>query len=92
MSEPLDRDFKIRIPLAMYKELERLATQRGPGTKIAPLIREAIYQVYLSGGSSSGTGTGAVAPTQPAANGPTERKIGFHAKRNSNHARRVITS
>jgi hypothetical protein len=88
MSEPLDRDFKIRIPLAMYKELERLATQRGPGTKIAPLIREAIYQVYLSGGSSSGTGPATTTP--PAANGPTERKIGFHAKRNSNSTRRSI--
>jgi hypothetical protein len=90
MSEPLDRDFKIRIPLAMYKELERLATQRGPGTKIAPLIREAIYQVYLSGGSISGTGTPTTTP--PSANGPTERKIGFHAKRNSNPGRRGIVS
>jgi hypothetical protein len=88
MTEPLDRDFKIRIPLGMYKELERLAAQRGPGSKIAPLIREAIYQVYLSGGSISGTNPPTTTP--PAANGPTEKKIGFHAKRNSNSTKRGI--
>jgi hypothetical protein len=46
MNEPLDREFKIRIPAAMHQQLERIARQRGPGTKIAPLIREAVYQVY----------------------------------------------
>jgi hypothetical protein len=89
MSEPLDRDFKIRIPLAMYKELERLAAQRGPGSKIAPLIREAIYQVYLTDSKESGTHT--QPPKIEPNNGPAEKRIGFHSKKNNNN-RRGITS
>jgi hypothetical protein len=78
MNEPLDREFKIRIPAAMHQQLERIAKQRGPGTKIAPLIREAVYQVY--GLAEEQTNPMAKPSTPPTL--PGEKRIGFHAKKN----------
>lgn len=91
MSEPLDRDFKIRIPIAMYEELERLAAERGPGSKIAPLIREAIYQVY-GGGSTPKTKSTEPPKNPPTPNGTTDKRIGFHAKKNGGPARTLTVS
>ena len=64
----------------MHQQLERIAKQRGPGSKIAPLIREALYQVYGVGDEP----TNAVAKTPAPPTLPGEKRIGFHAKKNGN--------
>lgn len=44
----LDKEFKFRISSEMLKLLDDIARQRGPGSKIADLVREAIHKTYFA--------------------------------------------
>jgi len=38
---------RVRVSQEMKTHLETLAEKRGPGSKVADLVREAIHQVYF---------------------------------------------
>ena len=38
---------RVRVSKGMKSHLETLAEKRGPGSKVADLVREAIHQVYF---------------------------------------------
>jgi predicted DNA-binding protein len=38
---------RVRVTKEMKSHLESLAEKRGPGSKVADLVREAIHQVYF---------------------------------------------
>jgi hypothetical protein len=38
---------RVRVSKEMKSHLESLAEKRGPGSKVADLVREAIHQVYF---------------------------------------------
>jgi hypothetical protein len=44
--QPLDKSLKIRFSTEMMEMLERLAAERGPGTRLADLVREAVHHYY----------------------------------------------
>ena len=44
----LNREFKFRLSSEMLKLLAEMAKRRGPGSKIADLVREAIHKTYFS--------------------------------------------
>ena len=45
-SVKLDKMVMIRMPLEWHRHLQNKARERGPGTQITSLIREAIYATY----------------------------------------------
>jgi hypothetical protein len=47
-SEKLTENIRVRISKSMKNHLSFLASQRGPGTKLSDLAREAIHQVYFN--------------------------------------------
>jgi hypothetical protein len=48
--ETLTENIRVRISKTMKTHLENLANQRGPGTKLSDLAREAIHKTYFSRG------------------------------------------
>jgi hypothetical protein len=38
---------RVRVSQGMKSHLQNLADERGPGSKVADLVREAIHQVYF---------------------------------------------
>jgi predicted DNA-binding protein len=43
----MNKAVQIRMPMAVWDHLSKLAEQRAPGTKVTSLIREAIHEVYF---------------------------------------------
>lgn len=43
----MNKAVQIRMPMAVWDHLAKLAEQRAPGTKVTSLIREAIHEVYF---------------------------------------------
>lgn len=56
-NERLTENLRVRISKQWRSHLQSLANQRGPGTKLSDLAREAIHQVYFSEDNRVGTGT-----------------------------------
>jgi hypothetical protein len=54
--EKLTENIRVRISKKMKDHLAVLATQRGPGTKLSDLAREAIHKTYFGGDPSGGAG------------------------------------
>ena len=54
--EKLTGNIRVRISKRMKDHLSFLATQRGPGTKLSDLAREAIHQVYFQQPETNGNG------------------------------------
>ena len=46
--ELLTENIRVRISMTMKTHLKLLAGQRGPGTKLSDLAREAIHQTYFA--------------------------------------------
>jgi hypothetical protein len=59
--EKLTENIRVRISKKMKDHLAVLASQRGPGTKLSDLAREAIHKTYFGGDPSGGAGI----PPQP---------------------------
>jgi hypothetical protein len=47
-TEPLTDNIRVRVSKSWKEHLTRLAMERGPGTKLSDLAREAIYRVYFA--------------------------------------------
>jgi uncharacterized membrane protein YgaE (UPF0421/DUF939 family) len=54
--EKLTENIRVRISKRMKDHLSVLAAQRGPGTKLSDLAREAIHQVYFQEPKTNGNG------------------------------------
>jgi len=50
--ETLTENIRVRISKSMKTHLEKLANQRGPGTKLSDLAREAIHKTYFLGSNT----------------------------------------
>ncbi len=46
LMQPLDKSLKIRFSTEMMEMLKRRAAERGPGTRLADLVREAVHHHY----------------------------------------------
>ena len=51
----MDKAVQIRMPLEMWEHLAKLAKERGPGTKVTALIREAVHKNYFGGDLEGGS-------------------------------------
>lgn len=47
-TDRLTENIRVRISKKMKSHLQLLADQRGPGTKLSDLAREAIHQTYFA--------------------------------------------
>jgi hypothetical protein len=54
--ETLTENIRVRISKSMKTHLEKLANQRGPGTKLSDLAREAIHKTYFQKPNTNGNG------------------------------------